>query len=246
MDRPYLDPRMGQAKRDAHVDLLERWLPDLETAAVLKTDLWEEGVTGDELLFTLARRARAAAGVDISEQVTALAREAAAREGVRVELASGSLASLPFADGLIDAIVSTSTIDHLSPDARLPALTGRLRRVLAPGGVLVLTADNSDNVGDRLSRPLFAPGAGALPAGGTRDPRRAARTRDACRLGGRNVRAFLVPVPRVLTTIAIRAAGMLPGRSEERAVDALMSGLEATGRRWPRKTGAFVALRATA
>ncbi len=244
VDRPYLDPRMGQAKRDAHVDLLERWLPDLETAAVLKTDLWEEGVTGDELLFTLARRARAAAGVDISEQVTALAREAAAREGVRVELASGSLASLPFADGLIDAIVSTSTIDHLSPDARLPALT-ELRRVLAPGGVLVLTADNSDNVGDRLlglcSRLGLVPF--PLEAPVTLGELRELVTR-AGFAGG--VHAFLVPGPRVLTTIAIRAARMLPGRSEERAVDALMSGLEATGRRWPRKTGAFVALRATA
>ena len=49
--RPYLDPETAALKRRVHLELLARWLPDLRGKRILKTDLWEEGVTGDELLI---------------------------------------------------------------------------------------------------------------------------------------------------------------------------------------------------
>ena len=243
-EHPYLDPRMAEAKREAHLELLERWLPGLESAAILKTDLWEEGVAGDELLFTLARRARSAAGVDISEQAVARAALAATRAGVGVDLTRADLGSLPFADGDMQAVISTSTLDHLRQGERLPALI-ELRRVLAPGGALVVTCDNADNVCDWLLGLCARLGLVPFPL---EAPVSLAELRELVSKAGfkSGEHAFLVPGPRVLTTVAVRAARMLPGRHAERAVDALMRLLEASGRRWPRKTGAFVALRATA
>jgi SAM-dependent methyltransferase len=241
---PYLDPRMAQTKRDAHLELLRRWLPDLESAAVLKTDLWEEGITGDELLFTLARRARSAAGVDISEQATARAADGAAEANVTVDLKCAPIGSLPFADGEVDAVVSTSTLDHIPPGERLPALL-ELGRVLVPGGVLVITCDNAENVGDWLLGLCARLGLVPFPL---EAPLSLAELRDLVDRAGFTTgeHAFLVPGPRVLTTVAVRAARLLPGRMGERAVDGVMSLLEASGRRCPRRAGAFVALRATA
>lgn len=54
--RPYLDSRMAAVKRREHLELIARWANDVAGRSLLKTDLWEEGVAGDELLFTLARR----------------------------------------------------------------------------------------------------------------------------------------------------------------------------------------------
>jgi len=55
--RPYLDRALADAKQAAHLTLFDGWLPDLQGRTVLKTDLWEEGVAGDELLFSIATRA---------------------------------------------------------------------------------------------------------------------------------------------------------------------------------------------
>src|SRR5215208_3058786 len=149
---PYLDPLMAEAKRRAHLALLDRWLPPLEGARLLKTDLWEEAVGGDELLFTLARRARAATGVDVSPRIVARARRAPAARARTVTLTQADVVGLPFPAGAFDVVVSTSTLDHLDGESEHRAALAELRRVLAPGGTLVVSVDNNDNVGDPLLR----------------------------------------------------------------------------------------------
>ena len=201
----------------------------------------EEGVTGDELLFTLARRARAAAGVDISEEATALARATAARANVAVDLRTAGLESLPFEDEVFDAVVSTSTLDHIPQAQRLEALI-EVRRVLAPGGVLVITCDNAENAGDRLLGLCARLGMVPFPL---EAPVSLDELRELVARAGFAIaeHAFLVPGPRVLTTLAVRLARPLGG---ERGVEAVISRLEDWGRRWPRRMGAFVAVRAVA
>jgi SAM-dependent methyltransferase len=242
IERPYLDPEMAAVKRRAHLDLLRRWLGDLTGKTALKTDLWEEGVAGDELLFTLAREAEFAWGVDVSPAVVEAARRKAIDAGVEPRLEAADLRDLPFEAGAVDAVVSTSTIDHLEEAERRPALL-ELRRVLAPGGVLVITCDNSRNVGDplmrlanRLGRIPF-PLAPGLSLAGLRELVADAGfqpTDEEC----------LVHGPRMVTTLLVRGTRLLSGRRSDRAARAVLRALERAGRRFPERSAAFVAVRA--
>jgi SAM-dependent methyltransferase len=239
--RPYLDPRMGAAKRAAHLDLFARWLPALEHSTVLKTDLWEEAVGGDELLFTLAARAGRAHGVDLSRSAVAHA-ERAAPLHLPLEFSPADIGGLPLEDSSVDAIVSTSTLDHLEEADRLPAVS-ELRRVMTPGGTLVITSDNADNVTDGLLSRCARLGLVPFPLdlSVSLDELSDLVTRAGFVCGEH---AYLVHGPRVLTTALVRLVRALGGG--DRAVDRLLSALDAAGRRAPRKMGAFVALRATA
>ena len=242
-EQPYLDPLVAAAKRRAHLALLDRWLPALASASVLKTDLWEEAVGGDELLFTLAQRAGSATGIDVSERIVELAREAAG--GSAVALIRGDVLRLPFDDGAFTAIVSTSTLDHLDGPAEHRAALRELRRVVAPGGTLVVSVDNRDNVTDGLLRVANALGRIPFPL---RDAPSAEELRALLTECGFAVRdqAYLVPAPRVLATVAVRCARAAGGRRSDRLVAALLRAFDALGRRWPRRLGCFVAVRAVA
>lgn len=242
--RPYLDPQMAHAKRQAHLDLLGRWLPDLRDATVLKTDLWEEGIGGDELLFTLARRARLAYGIDVSPTTLGAASKAAGSMGVSPKLLRADLRGLPLDDGAVDAIVSTSTLDHLATAER-PRALAELRRVLSPSGVLVITCDNADNLGDGLLG--VAARLGRMPF-----PLEASMTlvqlQTALVQAGFECRdsAYLVNGPRVVTTALVRLVRLAPRRWSEPWVAGLMGAFDAAGRRAPSRMGAFVAVRAIA
>lgn len=75
-------------------------------------------------------------GVDIGEATIEAARAAC---GDGVELVVGDLAELPFADRAFDLVVCFETIEHLHERERA---LDELARVLAPGGVLVLSSPN--------------------------------------------------------------------------------------------------------
>ena len=244
IDPGYLDVEMAAVKRGAHLDLVARWVPDLRERALLKTDLWEEGIGGDELLFTLAGRAREVCGVDVSPAVVAAATTASERSGAHVRLTPGDVRSLPLGDGAVDAVLSTSTLDHLAVGDRLGA-TRELRRVLSPGGVLILTCDNAANLCDRLlalaamARLVPFPLEPAVSLSQLRGLVEEAGLRY-------DDHAYLVHGPRVLTTLAVRALrAALPRHLSGRAVARLLRTLETIGERHPRRMAAFVAVRAT-
>jgi 2-polyprenyl-3-methyl-5-hydroxy-6-metoxy-1,4-benzoquinol methylase len=82
-------------------------------------------------------------GVEFDEKAVEAARE----RGVRV--LSGSLAEQRFPDDSFDAITLSNVIEHL-PD---PIGTFReLKRILAPGGRLVMVTPNIDSAGHRIFR----------------------------------------------------------------------------------------------
>jgi SAM-dependent methyltransferase len=234
--KPYLDPLVAEAKRAEHLALVERWLPDLGERRLLKTDLWEEAVGGDELLFTLADRAREAHGIDVSARVVDEAR----RRGDGLDLRVADLRAIPLADGAVDAVLSTSTLDHLpTTDAYAQALR-ELRRVLSPGGVLVASADNSANAFDWLlhlaGRTRFVP-FDLGPSVSLDELERLVAG------AGFEVtdRAHLVPAPRIVATLAVRAARALRG---DRGVEAVLALFARLGRRAPNRMASFVAVRA--
>jgi SAM-dependent methyltransferase len=88
----------------------------------------------------LADVAQSVVGVDIAHGAIAHARESyASRPNLR--FVEASAASLPLADGVVDAVVSFETIEHLARDDQ-PRMLAEIARVLSPRGVLVLSAPN--------------------------------------------------------------------------------------------------------
>ena len=78
-------------------------------------------------------------GVDLADGMLARARRQLARDGLEgVELRRGDALALPFADASFDLVVNSYTLDLL-PRADIPKALGEFRRVLRPGGRLVLS-----------------------------------------------------------------------------------------------------------
>jgi SAM-dependent methyltransferase len=107
---------------------------------VLKTDVFDEAV-GEGLYPPLAARAREVVVVDVSEPLLAAAR----RRYPALRAVRADVRALPFADGEFDAIVSNSTLDHFRSTDEIVRALRELRRVLRPGGRLLLTLDNPAN-----------------------------------------------------------------------------------------------------
>lgn len=137
-------PAWRRHSDEVNAALISRWLPPSADGRVLKTDLFDE-VASDGLYSVLATRARHVCGMDVS----AYAAAAATSKYPEITACAADIRRLPYADSSFDAIVSLSTIDHFSNADDIPRSLIELRRVLKPGGTLVLTVDN-------LSNPLIA------------------------------------------------------------------------------------------
>ncbi|MFI6961279.1 class I SAM-dependent methyltransferase [Streptomyces sp. NPDC050255] len=95
-------------------------------------------------------------GSDLSPvAVTRAAREAASR-GLALPVTAADMTQLPFRDGSFDVVVcADNSLPHLlTPQAVLAAL-GEMRRVLRPGGVLLLSTRPYDRL--RRERPASTP-----------------------------------------------------------------------------------------
>ena len=151
----------------------EAW-PDFRTE--LRTILGLARLTGDarvlevgcgsgELLRSLSGGSSLAVGVDLSAAGLGIARGKAL-------VACASAQALPFEDGSFDAVVAQHLIEHLiEPESAL----GEWRRVLRPGGRLVLVTPNAAypdpaHFEDPTHVNLFTPASlrEALEAGGYR------------------------------------------------------------------------------
>lgn len=85
----------------------------------------------------LAKKAESVVGVDVSEEAIAEAREQYTAANLQFQVAS--LEQLPFADGSFQLGVCFEVIEHLTGYRKLLA---EARRVLAPGGQLVISTPN--------------------------------------------------------------------------------------------------------
>jgi len=100
----------------------------------------------------LAARAESVVGVDLSR---ALLREAATRARERgfadaLDLVHGDAAALPVADDAVGLATYVATLHHLSPRAARVRSLDELARVLAPGGVALVSAWSTAH--DRFDR----------------------------------------------------------------------------------------------
>lgn len=93
----------------------------------------------------LARTAQEVVGVDVAVEAIAHAR-VVYRERANLRFVSGDCASLPFADAMFDMIVSFETIEHITAQREF---LSEVRRVLAPGGLFLLSSPNKAEYSDR-------------------------------------------------------------------------------------------------
>lgn len=96
------------------------------------------------LACAAASRYPATVGVDLAFRWLVVARSRLASEGVRLPLVCAGAEALPFADGTFARAVAESAVEHFEDQALALSET---RRVLAPGGDLLLTTPNRFSLG---------------------------------------------------------------------------------------------------
>jgi SAM-dependent methyltransferase len=224
--------------------LLERWLPEGVVDRALKTDMFDEAVSGRGLCGVLAGRARIVVGIDLSPAVIGRAAYGAATVPLVADVRR-----LPFADRAFDVVLSNSTLDHFSSLAEVAIALAELRRVLKPGGHLLLTLDNLANpaVAVRNALPMpFLLRLKLVPyfTGATCGPGRLEVLAREAGLHPMEMEAMM-HCPRLPAVVLSRALARL---GWDRAADGFVRGLLAWERLagWPTRyrTGYFVALKA--
>jgi SAM-dependent methyltransferase len=104
----------------------------------------------------LAGRGHIVTGTDLSPVALTRATTESTRRGARIPFAAADLRALPFPDATFDVVVcADNALPHLlTPPDMLAGLTS-IRRVLAPGGLLVASTRPYDTL--RESRPHYSP-----------------------------------------------------------------------------------------
>jgi SAM-dependent methyltransferase len=93
----------------------------------------------------LSRRAARVIGADLSAAAVAHARERYAA-APNLAFREADCTALPFPSGTFDAIVSFETIEHIAGQA---PFVDEMRRVLRPGGIVILSCPNKAEYSDR-------------------------------------------------------------------------------------------------
>jgi SAM-dependent methyltransferase len=129
-------------------------VPNAPDGIVLKTDLFDEA-SGPH--HHAADFRGPFAGMDIDLQVVVSARDRLRNEGIAGRYLVADVRHLPLAAESLAVVISLSTLDHFSDPDDIAVSLQELRRVLPPGGRLLLTLDNPSNPEVALRK--------ALPAG---------------------------------------------------------------------------------
>lgn len=236
----YMDPLVARQKGQVHLQAVRRWTAGLEPRRILKTDLFEEAFGEDQILVGLSSDAGLVRGMD-----TALSTVLAATKRLPVlanRVIVTDIRSAAFRHAAFDLIVSTSTLDHFESRQEYLSALRELGRILAPGGLLVLTLDNPLN-------PLYYPlkwfsrmGVGPFPLGYTPSP--AALREDLARLGLElRDHAWLIHNPRGVSTLLILMLRRLLKARADAPIGALLRLFNYLDR-WPtrRFTACFLAV----
>lgn len=90
---------------------------------------------------SMLSQATKVSGLDISEQAIDEARE---RYGINIDFQKGSMASLPFSDGVLDVVSCLEGIEHVPQDVALLFLA-EAHRVLVKSGLLIVSSPHCTN-----------------------------------------------------------------------------------------------------
>lgn len=223
--------------------LIRRWLPSERMNLIVKTDLFDEAVTGG-LYTTLARHSRRVAALDVSPIVASAAR---AKHPAMLSFGA-DIRDVPLADECADAVVSLSTLDHFDSVDEIPLALREIHRILKRDGMLILTMDNPSNpiLAVRNSIPFSVTHRAGLvpyPVGRTHSIRTMSRV---VQEAGFDVldQTAIMHAPRMLAIQASRLARSENGRASQTLTKTLMAFemLERLPTRY--RTGHFIAIRA--
>ncbi|MEQ5841382.1 glycoside hydrolase family 99-like domain-containing protein [Paraburkholderia acidicola] len=95
--------------------------------------------------YALSRLATSVVGVDISEEAVQHAQTEYQHRAPNLEFKVGSAADIPLADASVDLVVSFETIEHHDQHE---AMIREIKRVLKPGGVVVISSPNKYEYSD--------------------------------------------------------------------------------------------------
>ena len=143
MGSHYMRNPFFQHKQNEILRLIDKWGKHNQDGVILKTDLYEEALEPDHLLFNLAKTNGRVWGMDISPQLAEMARQKALQRRVHLNLCVADVRRLAFKDNKFDLIISTSTLDHFP---EIDVALEELYRVLKPKGVIILTLHNKTNL----------------------------------------------------------------------------------------------------
>lgn len=146
----YLDPFLAELKRRENLRLVRQWGGLSRNGALLKTDAFEEAMGADAFLADLQGEVGTIVGMDVSPAVAQRAAERYRDAGLCFLAADAR--RLPFADARFSTVASPSTLDHFADPSDLGVSLRELHRVLEPGGRLVITLDNRQNLFDPVLR----------------------------------------------------------------------------------------------
>jgi SAM-dependent methyltransferase len=142
----YSNELLAEHWKKVHLGLISRWADIPGARRILKTDLFAEAFRLQQFLFDIAQANGKIVGIDVSNEIVALAKKSAAFYGSDAgKYLCCDVRQLPLQDNSIDLIISESTLDHLSSEADIIAALKELGRVLRVGGTLILTMDNKSN-----------------------------------------------------------------------------------------------------
>ena len=105
--------------------------------ALSDADVLEMGCATGETCYVVSQTGARVAGCDLSAEAIRLARSRYPRLDFRV----GSAEEIPFPDHSFDVILAFELIEHLSSPTKF---ISQVRRLIKPGGILVLTTPNAD------------------------------------------------------------------------------------------------------
>ncbi|MFE3760390.1 class I SAM-dependent methyltransferase [Streptomyces sp. NPDC059104] len=104
----------------------------------------------------LALRGHRVTGTDISPRAAARAAREAARRSLSLRTAAADMRRLPFADGRFDTVVcADNSLPHLLTEQDVNAALAEMRRVLRPGGQLLISTRPYDDL--LRDRPASTP-----------------------------------------------------------------------------------------
>lgn len=143
-----------------HASWLDRVAAALPPGRVLKTDLFDEAY-GDGLAPWFESHGHDVVACDLAFTTA----RGAVRKSSRVVAAVADVRCLPFPERAFDTVFSDSTLDHFDSESAIRRSLAELRRVLRPGGTLLLTMDNPANplVWSRNLTPAFWQRVGLVP-----------------------------------------------------------------------------------
>jgi ubiquinone/menaquinone biosynthesis C-methylase UbiE len=149
------DLLLAEQYQNAYINLVTRWADTNKSQTILKTDLFAEAIHPlRSFLWGLLKANHHVVGIDISSEITSLARHRTAQYAPDslAQYINSDVRCLPFGNNSFDLIVSDSTLDHFHYSHEIITALSELSRVLKPGGTLIITMDNKGNITDPLMR----------------------------------------------------------------------------------------------